>query len=47
MDEMYAAIQRGKSPEEALRLAKLSLLHSTDSFRRPFYWAPFQLYTGS
>ena len=47
MDEMYAEIQKGKPPAEALRKAKLSLLHSNDSFRRPFYWAPFQLYTGS
>jgi CHAT domain-containing protein len=47
MDEMYAAIEKGKPPEEALRIAKLSLLHSRDSFRRPFYWAPFQFYTGS
>ena len=47
MDEMYAAIQKGKPPEEALRVAKLSLLHSGNSFRRPFYWAPFQFYTGS
>ena len=47
MDEMYAAIEKGKPPEEALRIAKLSLLHSSDSFRRPFYWAPFQFYTGS
>ncbi len=47
MDEMYAAIQKGKPPAEALRQAKLSLLHSNDSFRRPFYWAPFQFYTGS
>jgi CHAT domain-containing protein len=47
MDEMYANIQKGKPPAEALREAKLSLLHSTDSFRRPFYWAPFQFYTGS
>ncbi len=47
MDEMYAGIQQGKPPAEALRAAKLSLLHSRDSFRRPFYWAPFQFYTGS
>ena len=47
MDKMYAAIQNGKPPEQALRAAKLSLLHSGDSFSRPFYWAPFQLYTGS
>jgi len=47
MDEMYASIEKGKPPEEALRIAKLSLLHSRDSFSRPFYWAPFQFYTGS
>jgi CHAT domain-containing protein len=47
MDQMYAGIQAGKPPAEALRAAKLSLLHSTNSFRRPFYWAPFQFYTGS
>ncbi len=47
MDEMYEGIQQGKDPAQALRAAKLSLLHSTDSFRRPFYWAPFQFYTGS
>jgi CHAT domain-containing protein len=47
MDRMYAEIQRGKRPEEALRAAKLSLLHSDKAFHRPFYWAPFQFYTGS
>jgi len=47
MDRMYAEIQNGKRPEEALRLAKLSLLHSDNAFRKPFYWAPFQFYTGS
>ena len=47
MDEMYAEIQKGTTPADALRKAKLSLLHSNDSFLRPFYWAPFQLYTGS
>ena len=47
MDRMYAEIRKGKRPEEALRLAKLSMLHSDNAFRRPFYWAPFQFYTGS
>lgn len=47
MDQLYGELQKGRSPEEALRTAKLSLLHSDDVFRRPFYWAPFQLYTGS
>ena len=47
MDRMYAEIRNGKRPEEALRLAKLSLLHGDNAFRKPFYWAPFQFYTGS
>jgi CHAT domain-containing protein len=47
MDRMYAEIQDGKRPEDALRAAKLSLLHSDKAFHRPFYWAPFQFYTGS
>jgi CHAT domain-containing protein len=46
MDQLYEELERGRSPEAALRSAKLSLLHSGD-FRRPFYWAPFQLYTGT
>lgn len=46
MDQLYSELKKGRSPEAALRSAKLSLLHSSD-FRRPFYWAPFQLYTGS
>jgi CHAT domain-containing protein len=47
MDQMYLEIRKGKRPEEALRSAKLTLLHSDTSFHNPFYWAPFQLYTGS
>src|SRR5579863_414930 len=46
MDQLYDELQKGRSPRAALRSAKLSLLHS-DSFRKPFYWAPFQLYTGT
>jgi len=46
MDQMYLEIGKGKRPEEALRLAKLTLLHSNNAFRNPFYWAPFQLYSG-
>jgi CHAT domain-containing protein len=47
MDELYAGLKKGNSPGTALRAAKLSLLRSGGSFARPFYWAPFQLYTGS
>jgi CHAT domain-containing protein/Tfp pilus assembly protein PilF len=46
MDQLYDELDKGRSPRAALRSAKLSLLHS-DSFRKPFYWAPFQLYTGT
>jgi len=47
MDQLYDELKKGQSPEAALRTAKLSLLHSDGVFRKPFYWAPFQLYTGS
>ncbi len=46
MDSMYASITAGDSPASALRKAKLDMLHSDSVFRRPFYWAPFQLYEG-
>jgi CHAT domain-containing protein len=45
MDRLYRGLQQGESPGEALRAAKLTLLHSGSRFRIPFYWAPFQLYT--
>jgi CHAT domain-containing protein/Tfp pilus assembly protein PilF len=45
MDEMYAAIVRdGVEPAEALRRAKLKLLHSNSVHERPLYWAPFAVY---
>jgi CHAT domain-containing protein len=47
MDRLYSEINAGKSPEAALREAKLSLIHSTGIYRKPLYWAAFQLYTGS
>jgi len=47
MDQLYGELKQGRSPEVALRSAKLSLLHSDGVFRKPFYWAPFQLYTGT
>jgi CHAT domain-containing protein len=50
MDALYSELSQGKDPATALRDAKLSLLHSQDAksvFRKPFYWAPFQLYAGS
>lgn len=47
MDELYKGLNAGKDPASALRNAKLSLVHSTGNYRRPYYWGPFQLYAGS
>ncbi len=47
MDQLYAGLKSGKAPDVALREAKLSLIHSASVYRKPFYWAPFQLYAGS
>jgi CHAT domain-containing protein len=50
MDSLYNELNQGKDPATALRGAKLKLLHSPNPgsvFKKPFYWAPFQLYTGS
>jgi len=46
MNELYGNLASGESPDTALRNAKLSLLRS-HTYAKPFYWAPFQLYTGS
>ena len=50
MDAFYRELGKGRDPASALRAAKLTLLHPADPsivFRRPYYWAPFQLYAGS
>jgi CHAT domain-containing protein len=49
MGSLYKELSQGKDPAEALRAAKLSMLHSNSNtvFKKPFYWAPFQLYAGS
>lgn len=44
MDEFYGAMEAGKSPADALRIAKLSMIHSARAIRKPYYWGPFQLY---
>jgi CHAT domain-containing protein len=46
MNAFYEGLQQGMEPSEALRQAKLTLLHAQGSIRRPFFWAPFELYTG-
>ncbi len=47
MDELYRELEAGQTPDTALRNAKLATLRSNPSYRKPFYWAPFQLYSGS
>ncbi len=44
MEQLYASLAKGASPAAALRSAKLALLRSSTSMRKPYYWAPFQLY---
>jgi CHAT domain-containing protein len=47
MDRLYAELAAGKTPDVALRAAKLALIHSPGVYRKPFYWAVFQLYAGA
>ena len=46
MADLYRALGQGQPPKSALREAKLAMLHSKSEFRKPFYWAPLQIYTG-
>jgi CHAT domain-containing protein/Tfp pilus assembly protein PilF len=46
MDHLYGELARGSQPDVALRSAKLAMIHSDGVFRKPLYWAPFQLYSG-
>ena len=47
MDHLYSELARGSQPDTALRSAKLFMIHSDGVFRKPLYWAPFQLYSGA
>ncbi|MBS1805108.1 MAG: CHAT domain-containing protein [Acidobacteria bacterium] len=46
MGDLYRGLYGGLPPSAALRQAKLAMLHSKKEFRKPFYWAPMQIYTG-
>lgn len=45
MMHLYESLRRHLEPAEALREAKLSMLRSATAYRKPFYWAPFVVYT--
>jgi CHAT domain-containing protein len=46
MGDFYGQMASGVQPADALRAAKLKLVRSAGPYRKPFYWAPFQLYAG-
>jgi CHAT domain-containing protein len=46
MDRLHAELEAGRTPDAALRTAKLSLIHSANVYRKPLYWGAFQLYAG-
>ncbi len=45
MEALYRGLRAGQAPADALRAAKLLLLRSPTAYRKPFYWAPFMVYT--
>jgi len=45
MADLYRGLAQGQGPAEALRRAKLDLQASDPAYRKPFYWAPFVIYT--
>ncbi len=46
MSSLYQGLEDGMPPAAALRQAKLDLLHAKGESRKPFFWAPLQIYTG-
>lgn len=47
MSRLYSEIAAGSPISDALRTSKLALIRQGGAWAKPFYWAPFQLYTGS
>jgi CHAT domain-containing protein len=47
MDDFYTGLKNGKSAADALRDAKIKMLHTGGLNARPYYWASLQLYAGS
>jgi len=45
MDRLYAGVSNGEPPATALRAAKLALVRAGGVYAKPYYWAPFQLFT--
>lgn len=45
IEELYRGLRKGMPPAAALREAKLRQIRSGTAYRKPFYWAPFLVYT--
>jgi len=45
MDSLYDGLAGGEPAGKALRGAKLAILHRGGSTAKPYYWAPFELFT--
>jgi len=45
MDSMYGRLAVGDSPPAALRQAKLEMITRGGTTAKPYYWAPFQVFT--
>jgi CHAT domain-containing protein len=45
MTTLYTEIGKGADVPDALREAKLQLIRQGGAYAKPFYWAPFQVYT--
>ncbi|MCC6587912.1 MAG: CHAT domain-containing protein [Bryobacterales bacterium] len=45
MEQLYSYLSKGHPPAAALRAAKRRLLAGGGNLNRPYYWAPFQIYT--
>jgi CHAT domain-containing protein/tetratricopeptide (TPR) repeat protein len=47
MGALYRGIAQGQKPDAALRQAKLTLIHSSGPYAKPYYWAPFLYFRGA
>lgn len=47
MDRMYGEIEKGARAADALRTAKLAMIHSRTPARKAVYWGPFLFFTGA
>ncbi len=44
MNTLYREMESGNSPAQALRTAKLAMVHGQGASKKPWYWGPFQVY---